>query len=174
MKDILCIFGFILALWLIIYTILEFRIMQKHKENVENSFSELDKIFIKRLSVLYRMMDIIKEYNKIDFEALSSDLYDYMQSYNDYTTNERIAINEHLALEVKKVLLVSAAYPELQNHIKYPKYEKQLKRYNKVITKCSIKYNNTLIAYKERKKIFPSKIICKLGKYPEYQLFTLN
>lgn len=174
MKDILSILFIILIIWLILFIILELSIVNIRKRTTINLFNELDKIFINRLNVIYKMIDNIKEYNKIDFENLSSNLYDYIKEYSEYDLNKKIWINEQLSSDIKKILLASTAYPELLNNPKYAKYEKQLKRYNKVIKKFSLRYNKALISYLDRFKIFPSSLICKLGKYEEYKYIDLN
>lgn len=174
MKNSLSILLIVLLIWLILFIILELTIVNKRKRNLINQFNELDKIFITRLNVIYKMIDIIKEFNKIDFESLSSNLYDYIKEYNEYTLNKKITINSQLSSEIKKILLASTAYPELLNNPKYVKYERHLKRYNKVINKFSLKYNKALISYLDRFKIFPSKIICKIGKYEEYKYIDVK
>ncbi len=174
MKDTLSILFIVLVIWLILYIILEVTILKRKIKDIDIVFSELDILFIKRLNVLYKMLDIIKEYNKIEFEVLSSDLYDYINEYDEYNLEKRIIINENLELNIKKILLVSKAYPELLSNIKYVKYEKQLVRFNKVINKLCKKYNNAILAYMDRQKVFPSSLLCKFLKKERYRYFSVK
>lgn len=174
MDNTLSILMIILVIWFLLYIILELCIVHNKIRDIEKVFKELDTYFIKRLNVLYKMLDIIKEYNKIEFEELSSNLYDYINDYNEYNLEKRISINEHLNYDIKKILLVSKAYPELINNAKYMKLEKQLVRFNKVINKFCKKYNNAVISFNGRQKIFPSNIICLLYKKNKYRVFKIN
>lgn len=174
MKDTLSILFIVLIIWFVLYFALEVSIVKKKIKEVERTFNELDTMLIKRLNVLYKMLDIIKEYNKIEFEVLSSDLYDYINDYNEYNLEKRISINENLSLNIKKILLVSKAYPELLSNVKYVKYEKQLVRYNKFINKLCKRYNNAVVAYMDRLKVFPSSLLCKLFNKREYKYFSIK
>lgn len=174
MKYTLSILFIILILWLILYFILEFSIVNKKIKIVKQLFQELDLIFIKRLNVLYKILDIIKEYDKIEFDVLSSNLYDYINEYNEYNLEKKVSVNEGLNLELKKIFLTSKVYPELLGNSRYVKLEKQLKRYNKVISKLCKKYNNALLIYMDRKKIFPSNLICSILEKDEYKFFSIE
>ncbi len=174
MKDTLSILFILLIIWLILYITLEVFIIRKKLSNVDNAFKELDNMLVKRLNVLYKMLDIIKEYNKIEFEVLSSNLYDYINEYDEYNLEKRIIINEDLELEIKKILLMSKVYPELLNNIKYVKYEKQLVRFNKIINKLCKRYNWAVISYMERLKMFPSSVVYKIFRKRDYRYFSIK
>lgn len=171
MEDDLCILLIILIVWLILYIILEFNIINKKRKNVKDIFLELDAIFEKRISILLKIVDIVKAYDRNQFDDLGSRLYDYSNLYNEYEVNKKIDINEILDGDIKKLLLVSKVYPELKELPKFVKLEKQLIRYSKVIKKMKIKYNKVLDNYNNRKKIFPSGIICLACNFYNYDYF---
>lgn len=173
MEDDLCILLIILIIWLIIYLILEFNIINKKRIEVKKAFLDVDDIFVKRIIVLSKMVDIVKGYDRNQFDEFGSRLYDYANSYNEYDYNKRIEINELIEIDIKKLLLVSKVYPELKEQNKFVKYEKQLVRYSKVINKLKIKYNRVLDNYNNRKKIFPSGLICALVKFYNYNYFKM-
>lgn len=174
MKDTLSILFVILMIWLIVYILLEITIINNKRKNIEVLFNDLDNIFNKRLCVLSKMLDIVKVYNKMEFEEFSSKLYDYISEYSEYSINKKLEINVKLELDVKKVLLSSIVYPELSSNGKYIKLEKQLVRFNKVIKKICRKYNNAIEDYEKRKEIFPSNVISKLGRFYKYDYFNLD
>ena len=173
MEDDLCILLIILIIWLILYILLEFNIINKKRIEVKKMFLELDAIFEKRINILSKIVDIVKAYDRNQFDDLGSRLYDYSNSYKEYEFNKRISINEILDSDIKKLLLVSKVYPELKELPKFVKLEKQLIRYSKVIKKMRIKYNKVLDNYNNRKKIFPSGIICLVCKFYNYNYFKI-
>lgn len=173
MEDDLCILLIILIIWLILYILLEFNIINKKRIEVKKMFLELDVIFEKRINILSKIVDIVKAYDRNQFDDLGSRLYDYSNSYKEYEFNKRISINEILDSDIKKLLLVSKVYPELKELPKFVKLEKQLIRYSKVIKKMRIKYNKVLDNYNNRKKIFPSGIICLVCKFYNYNYFKI-
>lgn len=173
MEDNLCILFIILIIWLIVYIILEFNIINKKRIVVKKVFLEIDELFEKRINVLTRMVDIVKGYDRNQFDDFGSRLYDYSNSYKEYDYNERIKINELIESDIKKLLLVSKVYPELSELTKFVKLEKQLIRYSKVIKKIKIKYNRVLDNYNNRKKVFPSGLICILCKFYNYNYFKI-
>lgn len=174
MKDIFDVLFIFLIVWLVFYILLEIHIIQKRKKNIDYLFQELDKYFVKRIHILYQMIDVIKFYNKIEFDHFHSQLYDYIREYQNYDVNKKLALNEELALEIKKVLLFSTVYPEVKSNNKYMKSEKQLIRYNKVILKLCKKYNKAVQLYEDRKKIFPSQLICLIGHFYDYHYYKIN
>lgn len=173
MEDNLCILFIILIIWLIVYIILEFNIINKKRIVVKKTFLEVDELFEKRINVLVKMVDIVKGYDRNQFDDFGSRLYDYSNSYKEYDYNERIKINELIESDIKKLLLVSKVYPELKELSKFVKLEKQLIRYSKVIKKLKVKYNKVLDNYNNRKKVFPSGLICILCKFYIYNYFKV-
>lgn len=173
MEDNLCILFIILIIWLIVYIILEFNIINKKRIVVKNTFLEIDELFEKRINVIAKMVDIVKGYDRNQFDDFGSRLYDYSSSYTEYDYNEKIKINELIESDIKKLLLVSKVYPELGELSKFVKMEKQLIRYSKVIKKIKIKYNRVLDNYNNRKKVFPSGLICMFCKFYNYNYFKM-
>jgi LemA protein len=173
MEDNLCILFIILIVWLIIYLILEFNIINKKRIDVKRSFFEIDEMFEKRINILSKLVDIVKGYDKNQFDEFGSKLYDYSNSYNDYDVNKKIEINQLIESDIKKLLLVSKVYPELNELSKFVKLEKQLIRYAKVIKKMKIKYNKVLDTYNNRKKIFPSGLLCSICNFYNYNYFKM-
>jgi len=155
------------------YIILEFNIINKKGLEVKKVFIELDDLFEKRILLLSKMVDIVKGYDKNQFDALGSKLYDYSISYGEYDYNKKIEINDQLEIYIKKLLLVSKVYPELNDLSKFVKLEKQLIRYSKVIKKMKIKYNRLLDNYNNRKKVFPSGLLCVICKLYNYDYFKV-
>lgn len=174
MRDDLIVILIVLVIWLIFYLMLEFHIINKKRKDVKMLFLELDIFFIKRLNILSKMLDVIKAYDKNQFDEFGSNLYDYINNYNDYDYNYRLKINEDLNSEIKKILLVRQVYPELNELLKYMKFEKQLIRINKVISKLQVKYNKAVCSYKNRKNIFPSGLISGICRFYSYNYFNLN
>lgn len=172
MEDSLCIVFIILIIWLIIYLILEFCIINNKKNEVKKTFLEVDDLFYKRINTLLKMVDIIKAYDRNQFDDLGSRLYDYSSYYMEYDVNKKIKINHILETDVKKILLASKVYPELKDISKFVKFEKQLIRYSKVIKKLKVKYNKVLDSYNNRNKIFPSGLISKICKFYCYDYFV--
>ncbi len=164
----------ILLIWLVIYLVLEINIINKKRKIVSILFNELDNMFIKRLNILNKIIDIVKAYDKNQFDEFGSKLYDYINNYKNYDSNNKLKINEEIVIEIRKLLMVSDVYPELNNNERFVKFKKQLMRYDKIINKLRIKYNRALKIYNSRKKIFPSAIICCVLKFYPYNYFNLN
>lgn len=174
MEDDLCILLFVLISWLILYVILEFQIVNKKKNKVKKFLKELNDNFEKRLDVLTKMLDIVKAYDKNQFDEFGSNLYDYTNNYQEYDYNKKLEVNELINNEIKKLLLTSKVYPELQQLNKYVKLEKQLIRIEKVLNKLGIKYNKVLNEYNSRKKIFPSNLVCTICRFYSFNYYNIN
>lgn len=174
MEDDLCILLFVLISWLILYVILEFQIVNKKKNKVKKYFKELNDNFEKRLDILTKMLDIVKAYDKNQFDEFGSNLYDYTNNYQEYDFNKKLEVNEIINNEIKKLLLASKVYPELQQLNKYVKLEKQLIRIEKVLNKLGIKYNKVLNEYNSRKKIFPSSLVCTICRFYSFNYYNIN
>ena len=132
MEDGLGILFIILIVWLILYIILEFNIINNKRIIVKKVFLEIDSIFEKRIGILSKMIDIVKGYDRNQFDEFGSKLYDYSNLYKEYDYNKKIDVNESIENDIKKLLLVSKVYPELKDISKFVKFEKQL------ITYCNL------------------------------------
>lgn len=174
MDSILKILLIILIIWLILYVLLELSIINNKKNEVNSLFLSMDNLFMKRFNILSKMIDIIKAYDKNQFDLFGSKLYDYINNYDEYDINKKLKVNEEITSELNKVLLVSKVYPEIVENNKYVKFEKQLIRYNKIINKLQKRYNRAVAAFYTRKKIFPSNLICFLLQFYSYNYFNLK
>lgn len=164
----------VLIIWLILYVLLELSIINNKKNEVNSLFLSMDNLFMKRFNMLSKMIDIIKAYDKNQFDLFGSKLYDYINNYDEYDINKKLKVNEEITSELNKVLLVSKVYPEIVENNKYVKFEKQLIRYNKIINKLQKRYNRAVAAFYSRKKIFPSNLICFLLQFYSYNYFNLK
>ena len=173
MEDDLCILLFALIIIVFIYVVIQLFIVNKNRMEVKKKFLELDDIFKKRLNVLSKMVDIVKGYDRNQFDEFGSRLYDYIEYYIEYDCNKKIEINEIIDCDINKLLLVSKVYPELHELTKFVKLEKQLIRYSKVIKKLKIKYNRLLDDYNYKKKIFPRRLLCCLCRFYNYDYFQV-
>ena len=153
---------------------MEFQIVNKKKNKVKKFLKELNDNFEKRLDVLTKMLDIVKAYDKNQFDEFGSNLYDYTNNYQEYDYNKKLEVNELINNEIKKLLLTSKVYPELQQLNKYVKLEKQLIRIEKVLNKLGIKYNKVLNEYNSRKKIFPSNLVCTICRFYSFNYYNIN
>ena len=172
MEDSSCIlFGILIIIGL--YIIIEFLIINKNRKEVNKKFLELDSIFEKRMNILSKMVDIVKGYDRNQFDDLGSRLYDYIKSYSDFDCNKKIEINETLDCDIKKLLLVTKVYPELNDLSKYVKLEKQIIRYSKVIKKMKLRYNKMVDDYNYKRRIFPRRILCVIGRFYNYDYFRI-
>ncbi len=174
MEDDLYYLLLILIIWLILYLMLEFNIINNKRKDVKKLFLEMDNLFIKRFNILSKMVDMVKVYDKNQFDDFGSKLYDYVNNYDDYEYNERLEINEYINVEINKFLLVRDVYPEINDNVKYIKLEKQLIRINKVLNKLKTKYNRAVSSYMNRKKIFPTDIIFLVCRFYSYNYFNIN
>ena len=120
------------------------------------------------------MLDMVKAYDKNQFDEFGSNLYDYTNNYQEYDFNKKLEVNEIINNEIKKLLLASKVYPELQQLNKYVKLEKQLIRIEKVLNKLGIKYNKVLNEYNSRKKIFPSSLVCTICIFYSFNYYNIN
>lgn len=174
MDSFLKILLIVLIIWLVLYIFLEIKIILNKKNEVNKLFLNLNELFIKRFNLLTKMVDIIKGYDKNQFDSFGSKLYDYINNYDEYDINRKLKINESIDSELNKILLVSKVYPEINLVNKYVKLEKQLIRYNKIINKLQNKYNKAVKEYYNRMKIFPSNLICSLFGFYSYNYFNLK
>lgn len=174
MDSFLKILLIVLIIWLVLYIFLEIKIILNKKNEVNKLFLNLNELFIKRFNLLTKMVDIIKGYDKNQFDSFGSKLYDYINNYDEYDINRKLKINESIDSELNKILLVSKVYPEINLVNKYVKLEKQLIRYNKIINKLQNKFNKAVKEYYNRKKIFPSNLICSLFGFYSYNYFNLK
>lgn len=174
MEDYLKVLFIILIMWFILYLILEFNIINNKRKVVNNIFEELDVLFIRRLNLLYKIIDVVKHFDKNQFDSFGSNLYDYINNYDKLSYNDRLILNENLCMDIKKILLVSDVYPEINSIEKYKKYENQLIRFNKRINKLQKRYNKSVLVYMNRKKIFPSNLICIICRFYPYNYFDLK
>ncbi len=173
MKSIIIIFIIVIIFFLI--WLITFSVNIRNKQlKIYKIFSTLDVLLYKRIKILYNMMDIIKKYNKLEFEDLNSKLYDYIYDYYNYELNKKVEINNEIFLDIKRILLVSVAYPEIKKDLKYVRYEKQIERCNSSILVMSERFNLEVTKYNKQLKSLSGKLYGKLKKLNSYKFLMVN
>ena len=173
MKSIIIIFIIVIIFFLI--WLITFSVNIRNKQlKIYKIFSTLDVLLYKRIKILYNMMDIIKKYNKLEFEDLNSKLYDYIYEYYNYELNKKVEINNEIFLDIKRILLVSVAYPEIKKDLKYVRYEKQIERFNSSILVMSERFNLEVTEYNKQLKSLSGKLYGKLKKLNSYKFLMVN
>ena len=164
----------ILSVWLLLYIMLELKIFRDRKKLVIDNFKLLNKNFSKRIELVWKIINIAKQFARLECEALEKNIKVDNDGYDELSINDKIFLNEELDKSMKKIYLISSAYPEVLNNAKYVKFEKELIRCDKRINKGKKKYNNAVKIYEDRKKIFPTNFIAWIFRDVKYKYYDLS
>lgn len=129
---------------------------------VKRYFNILDGLLYERINILYNIMDIVKDYEKVEFDNFSNKLYDYKYDYLKYSNLKKIKINDDINIAVRKVLLLKVGYSEIKGNIKFTRLENQLVNCSNFITNFSALYNNSLDRFDKIKSNIICRFLCEI------------
>ena len=170
MDDVFLILSIILLIWILLFFIVELRIIYRYRKSVFLSFNNLDRLLEDRLNILNNLLGILYDSNRKMVSKLYKRLEDISYVYNSLDINRKIMENKYIDSKIDRIFEYKKEL-ELTSIDKYNKYEKKLSRIQKVINKAIKKYNISVSLYNNRMNVITTRIINKLVRFKEFNYY---
>ena len=157
------IIGVILGLLLLLIINLYNKLV-KSRNQIENSKSSLDALFIKRNELIPNLISLIQQYMTFEKDTL-----DHITSLRTSTSNSNSAIEKQGVEAMKNVIIQVENYPDLKTNTQFTnlqyswnEIEEQLSAGRRYVSTSVTLYNNAV-------KTFPNNIIASMTGFSVYE-----
>ena len=138
---------------------------------VENQYSHIDIQLKKRFDLITNLVEVVKGYAKHE-KQLFEEITKIRSNFNDAKDDkEKDKLNNALSGQITKLFAVAEAYPELKSDKNFLDLQQQLKKVEEDIGYARQFYNDAVMTYNNKVKVFPSSIIASIMGYKEKEFF---
>ena len=164
----------IVAIILIIYIIAVYNKLTNLNNMVNEAFSTMDIYLKKRWDLVPNLVNVVKGYathEKGVFERITELR---TNSYQNMATIKKLNVNEQLAEDISKMMLVAESYPELKANENFLQLNNELSKIEDEIANSRKYYNGTVRIYNNKVLMFPSSIIASIFRFKKAQMFQAD
>ena len=166
--------GLSIALILVIYIITTYNKLIKLRHIVEEAFSTMDVYLKKRWDLVPNLVEVVKGYVKHEKDILEKIVKLRADTYQDMSIDNKININNQMANEISKIILVSEKYPELKSNQNFLNLSKELTQIEDDIANSRKYYNGSVRIFNTKIQVFPNNILAKIFGFKEENMFEIT
>ena len=146
----------------------------KLQARVKNSWAQIDVQLKRRYDLVPNLVETVKGYAAHEKETLSAVTQARASVGAAKTSEESIQANKELSGALARLLVVSENYPELKANTNFTSLQNELSDLEKHIAVSRQFYNDTVMKYNEKIKLFPQNIVASIFKFKEEPYFTVD
>ncbi len=157
-----------------IYSISTYNKLIKMRENVDNAWSQIDVQLKRRFDLIPNLVETVKGFASHEKDTLTQVTEARASVGGARNTQEAVEANNQLSSALSRLLIVSEKYPELQANTNFMSLHRELTDIENKIAFNRQCYNDTVLIYNRKKKMFPANIIAKMFKFDDGVYFKVE
>ena len=160
-----------LIVLIIIYTLFLFNSFVKLNNKVKEAFSTMDVYLKKRWDLVPSLVEVVKEYAKHEKETLKEVVSLRANVYDDMSNDEKINTNIKLSRDIRKIMALAEAYPELKASESFKDLSDKLVKIEDDIANSRKYYNGTVRIFNNKVEMFPNNIFARIFGFKSKLMF---
>lgn len=161
----------VIVLLLIIYVIATYNSLVNLRNNVKDSWSQIDVLLKRRTDLIPNLVETVKGYVKHEKETLDDVVSARNSVVNAKNPKEEMASNNMLTEALGKLMAVAEAYPDLKANTNFLSLQNDLRDTEDKISGSRQFYNDSVLAYKNKLEMFPSNIVAGMFGFKPEEFF---
>ena len=162
-----------IILLIAIYFFATYNDLIRKKNIVNEAFSTMDVYLKKRWDLVPNLVEVVKGYANYEKETFYKITELRARSYDAMIINNKVEINEELAKEISKLLIVSENYPELKANQNFIELSKNLTQIEDEIANSRKYYNGAVRMLNNKIQMFPSNIVAGICGLKMVSMFNI-
>lgn len=159
-----------IILGILLIGVMYYNIMIRKSNKVKNALSSIDVMFKKRNDLIPNLVETVKGYINYEDKCLTK-VVSLRNSINENNSNK---LNNEMSHNIKELLAIAEAYPNLKADEQFLKLQKALYDMEEVISAARRTYNAHVTNFNTFISIFPNILFAKLFGFKKYELFKLE
>ena len=159
----------------VLWVILAYNSFVRLKNQVENSWSQIDVQLKRRTDLIPNLISTVKGYVKHERETLESVTKARTEMINASGDVKKSAEAENmLSGALKSLFAVAEAYPDLKANQNFLQLQEELSGTENKVAAARQYYNDSVMEYNTKRESFPSNFIASMFKFMEKDLFEIE
>ena len=159
-----------LIVWLLLFILVELKIIYNKKKKVKDSYNNLLMTYDKYIKMMNDAIKYIKSYSVWDAKSLEKDLNSLLNGDDVFSDS---SLNK-VRIIIKKIELFDEVFEELKNNKKYEKIKKELKKFDTRINGLVKEYNLNIERYNKKNSSFPTSFVSLIFKIESFNMIILK
>ncbi len=135
----------------------------KRKNQIENSISSTDALFIKRSDLIPNLISVVKKYMNFEAETLEK-----ITSLRQMKSNVNPSVEAEAKTFLDKIMLQVEQYPELKSSNQFQNLQYSLNEVEEQISAGRRYISSSITDYNNSIGIFPANIVAAIGGFKKY------
>ncbi|MCC2001163.1 LemA family protein [Enterobacter bugandensis] len=166
---IVCIIVLLIAMYIIIYNG-----FIKRRNNVEETWAQIDVQLKRRCDLIPNLLETIKGYTKHEQETFDKVIKARNMALNAGDRQQQIAADSALSGALSSVFALSESYPELKANTLFVELQHELSSTENKVAYSRQLYNATVKSWNTRVETFPSLIIANLHGFEKRDMLQIE
>ena len=167
-------FVLLLAIIFVVWLIVTYNKFVKYKNNIEESFSNMDVYLNKRYDLIPNLVETVKGYAKHEQETMESVMQARYAAMNSSDGTDKFKKENALTGTLKSLFRVTENYPNLKADKHFTDLMNNLSRIEDEIMNSRKYYNAVVKEYNNHCVTIPSNLVAKWFKFEKATLFEVE
>ena len=164
---------FAIIVVILIYITGTYNKLVRSKNQVEEAFSTMDVLLLKRSDLIPDLVETVKASAAHERETLETVIAARSHAVQSTSTEERLEAEGELSQAVSRLLVVAEAYPDLKASSNFLQMQNDLKSMESEIENSRRYYNGTVKYHNNAVSVFPANLVANRFNFKKEALFEL-
>ena len=160
-----------IVLVLLLYAILAFNALVRHRNRVENAWSGIDVQLRRRYDLIPNLIETVKGYAAHERELFEEVTEARTRAIAAGTVGDQAQAENDVTRSLGRLLAVAEAYPQLRANENFLALQEELTATESKIAFARQFYNDQVMRYNTMIEQFPSLIIARMGRFRQREFF---
>ena len=160
-----------IVLVLLLYAILAFNALVRHRNRVENAWSGIDVQLRRRYDLIPNLIETVKGYAAHERELFEEVTEARTRAIAAGTVGDQAQAENDVTRSLGRLLAVAEAYPQLRANENFLALQEELTATESKIAIARQFYNDQVMRYNTMIEQFPSLIIARMGRFRQREFF---
>lgn len=164
----------VIVVILVLFTIVTYNKLIKARNNVKNSFAQIDTQLQRRFDLIPNLVETVKgisNHEKEILEKIAESRNGYM---NANSSGEKLEMNNQLSSSLRTLFAVVENYPEIKSNENFSKLQDELSETEDKVTYSRQFYNDAVTIFNNKLQTFPNNIVGAIFGFKEEVLFNVS
>ena len=144
------------------------------RNRVKDQWSQVDVVLKRRADLIPNLVETVKGYASHEKDTLDAVITARNKAVSATTPEDEMQANGELSHALNRLLAIAESYPELKANTNFLELQKELKETEDKITYARQFYNDTVLAYQNKKETFPSNIVAGMFNFKDQKFFEAS
>lgn len=166
------IIGGVVLVIIIIFIIVTYNTLVRLRNNVKNSFAQIDTQLQRRFDLIPNLVETVKGFATHEKELLENVTASRSGYINASSNQEKLAMNNQLTSTLQTLFAVAENYPELKSNTNFLNLQEELSETEDKVAFSRQFYNDAVTIYNNKLQMFPNNIVAGMFGFKEEMLFN--